>query len=82
MHTIGSKRYKFGYKHSSSGKLKTYPEWNHGRKIEWSNASTHAKGHPVGVCVHVLGDAGHGFSKLKAGDAAAVLHHLWIVAHN
>ena len=54
----------------------TYPEWNHGREIEWTDSTSDPQWDSVCVCVHVLGNIGHGFSKLQRWNAAAMLHNL------
>lgn len=53
-----------------------HPQRDHGREVEGCDSGTHPEGKAVGVCVHILGDGGQGFTKHQGGDAAGMLHNL------
>ena len=53
-----------------------HPERNHGREVEGSDSSTDTERSTEGHGVHIFGDSWHCFTKLEAGDAAAVFNNL------
>ena len=60
-----------------TGGAGSYPQWNHGREVEWGDSCADSQWSAVRVGVHVLGNTLHGFTQLQVSDSTAVLDNLY-----